>query len=142
VIVAPEATAGGWAEVRFRYAEQEFVLVGPEGRSHALSQCERSGTFYELEMLEDMRGRLAHGDLVLDVGAHIGTHSVYLAAVCGCRVIAFEPHPEAFAALCENVHRNGVSARVEARRCAVGTDDGFAMLEEAANLVLTRAIAS
>jgi FkbM family methyltransferase len=142
VIVTPEAIGERWAEVRFRYAEHEFVLVAPKGRSHALSQCQRSGTFYELEMLEDMRGRLAHGDLVLDVGAHIGTHSVYLAAVCACRVIAFEPHPEAFAALCENVHRNGVSARVEARCCAVGADDGFARLQEATNLVETRAIAS
>jgi FkbM family methyltransferase len=141
-VIAPEATAERWADVRFRYAEREFVLVGPEGRSHALSECERSGTFYALEMLEDMRGRLAPGDLVLDVGAHIGTHSVYLAAVCACRVIAFEPHPEAFAALCENVRRNGVSARVEARCCAVGADDGFATLEETTDLGETRAIAS
>jgi FkbM family methyltransferase len=140
--VAADATAERWAEVRFRYAEREFVLVGPEGRSHALSECQRSGTFYELGMLEDMRGRLAPGDLVVDVGAHIGTHSVYLAALCGCRVIAFEPHPEAFAALSENVRRNGVSAWVEARCCAVGADDGFATLEERTNLGETRAIAS
>jgi FkbM family methyltransferase len=128
--------------VRFRYAEQEFVFVGPESRSHPLSECERSGTFYELGMLEDMRTRLRPDDLVFDVGAHIGTHSVYLAALCACRVIAFEPHPKAFAALCENVRRNGVSARVEARRCAVGASDGFAMLEEATDLGQTRAIAS
>jgi len=140
--VAPDATAECWAEVRFRYAEQEFVLVGPESRSHALSECKRLGTFYELGMLEDMRGRLRPDDLVFDVGAHIGTHSVYLAALCACRVIAFEPHPEAFAVLCENVRRNGVSARVEARRCAVGASDGFAMLEEATDLGQTRAIAS
>jgi FkbM family methyltransferase len=142
VIVTPEAIGERWAEVRFRYAKQEFVLVAPEGRSHALSQCERSGTFYELEMLEDMRGRLAHGDLVLDVGAHIGTHSVYLAAVCACRVIAFEPHPKVFAALCENLRRNGVSTNVEARCCAIGADDGFAMLEERTNLGETRLIRS
>jgi FkbM family methyltransferase len=142
VIVMPEAIAERWAEVRFRYAEQEFVLVGPEGRSHTLSQCERLGTFFELGMLEDMRGRLAHGDLVLDVGAHIGTHSVYLAAVCACQVIAFEPHPKVFAALCENLHRNGVSANVEARRCAISRDDGFATLEERTNLGETRAIRS
>jgi 23S rRNA G2069 N7-methylase RlmK/C1962 C5-methylase RlmI len=142
VIVGSDATGERCAEVRFRYAEREFVLVGPEGRSHALSECERLGTFYELGMLEDMRGRLAPGDLVLDVGAHIGTHSVYLAALCACRVIAFEPHPEAFTALCENVRRNGLSALVEARCCAVGADDGFAMLEEATNLGETRAIAS
>jgi FkbM family methyltransferase len=142
VIVGSDATGERCAEVRFRYAEREFVLVGPEGRSHALSECERLGTFYELGMLEDMRGRLAPGDLVLDVGAHIGTHSVYLAALCACRVIAFEPHPKAFAALCENLRRNRVSAQVEARRCAVGADDGFATLEECTNLGETRAIAS
>ena len=78
MIVAPDATAERWTEVRFRYAEREFVLVGPESRSHAFSECERLGTFYELEMLEHMRSRLAAGELVVDVGAHIGTHSVYL----------------------------------------------------------------
>jgi FkbM family methyltransferase len=142
MIVAPDEIAERWVEVRFRYAEREFVLVGPESRSHAFSECERLGTFYELEMLEHMRSRLAPGDLVVDVGAHIGTHSVYLAALCACRVVAFEPHPEAFAALCENVRRNDVGARVEARCCAVGANDGFATLEEAADLGRTRAIAS
>ena len=100
------------------------------------------GTFYELGMLEDMRSRLAPGDLVVDVGAHIGTHSVYLAALCACPVIAFEPHPNAFAALCENLHRNGVTASVEARCCAVGADNGFAILEETLDLGQTRAIGS
>ncbi len=142
MIVAPDSTAERWAAVRFRYAEREFVLAGPESRSHPLSECERSGTFYELGMLEDMRSRLAPGDLVVDIGAHIGTHSVYLAALCACRVIAFEPHPEAFAALCENVRRNGVTARVEARCCAVGANDGFGTLEETTDLGRTRVVAS
>ena len=38
---------------------------------------------YELEMLEDMASRLQPGDRVLDVGANIGNHTMYLAAVAG-----------------------------------------------------------
>jgi FkbM family methyltransferase len=72
-------------------------------------------------MLEGMQSRLAPGDLVVDTGAH----SVDLAPLCACRVIAFEPQPEAFAVLCESVCGKGVSARVEARCCEVGADDGF-----------------
>ena len=47
---------------------------------------------YELEMLEDMASRLQPGDRVLDVGANIGNHTMYLAAVAGAQVTAFEPN--------------------------------------------------
>jgi hypothetical protein len=36
---------------------------------------------YEFSMLEDMRARLIPGDQVLDVGANIGNHTLYLSAV-------------------------------------------------------------
>jgi hypothetical protein len=121
VIVATDSTAERCAAVGFRDGERGFALVGPESRSHVLSDCERSGTFYDLGMLEDLRSRLVPGDLVVDIGAQ----SVDLAALCACRVITLEPRPEALPALCENVRRNGVSARVEARRCAVGAEDEF-----------------
>lgn len=67
-----------------------------------------SGRLYELEMLEHASHLLVPGDVVLDVGANIGTHTVFFAAVCGARVTAFEPNPKAVAALRENVRLNGV----------------------------------
>ncbi len=74
---------------------------------------------YELAMLRDMASRLQPGDTVLDVGANVGNHTLYLANVCGALVHAFEPN----AHLCDaiktsaewnrkkiNVHQVGVAA--------------------------------
>lgn len=46
-----------------------------------------------------------HGT-AFDVGAHIGNHSLYLAAVCGLRVHAWEPHDESRAQLEANLALN------------------------------------
>ena len=47
------------------------------------------------------------GDLVVDVGANVGNHAIYLAAVAGCTVAAFEPNPELCAAMRESAVLNG-----------------------------------
>ncbi len=51
------------------------------------------------------------GDWVIDIGAHVGTFSVPLAWAVGStgHVFAFEPAPENFALLCENIGGNGVA---------------------------------
>ncbi len=47
------------------------------------------------------------GDIVIDVGAHIGMFSL-LAAFCGARkVYAYEPEPNNFDMLKKNIHENG-----------------------------------
>lgn len=53
----------------------------------------RTGDFYEADILDELRRRITGGVLV-DVGAMIGNHSVYLAAFVPHRAIhAFEPAP-------------------------------------------------
>lgn len=49
------------------------------------------------------------GDVFYDVGANVGTYSLIAAAQqrSGVRVVAFEPGYASFAALCDNVVRNG-----------------------------------
>lgn len=62
------------------------------------------------------------GDVVVDVGGHVGVFSTYLARRHPyVRVICFEPVPDNFAALRANLERNGV-ANVEARNEAVTAD--------------------
>ncbi|MFN3767598.1 MAG: glycosyltransferase [Ectopseudomonas guguanensis] len=68
---------------------------------------------YELEMLRDMAARLQPGDLVLDIGANIGNHSLYLASVAGCQVYAFSFQPENCSALVESVESNQLVGLVE-----------------------------
>ena len=66
---------------------------------------------------------LRAGDVVIDVGAHIGVVSVYLAkAFPGISVLAYEPMPQVFQLLVENLARNRVH-NVTAYNLAV-TGDG------------------
>ena len=51
--------------------------------------------------------------VILDVGANIGVHSLFLARACrSARVVAFEPAPATFARLCSNIVANGLSERI------------------------------
>jgi FkbM family methyltransferase len=85
-----------------------------------------TGQFYELEMLEHARHLLNPGDHVLDIGANIGTHSIFLAAVCGARVIAFEPQPDSARTLRENVQLNQLDQEVSVFEHGLGNGDGKA----------------
>lgn len=68
--------------------------------------------------------RLRTGAVVVDVGAHIGGFSVPLARLHPtARLLCFEPDPESFALLQENLRRNGI-ARAEAVPAAVAARAG------------------
>jgi FkbM family methyltransferase len=51
--------------------------------------------------------RVTAGDVVVDIGANIGTFSLYAAKLCGAeRVLSFEPFPDNYGLLCKNVEQN------------------------------------
>lgn len=78
----------------------------------------------EVERDYDLTFELAPGDTVVDVGAHIGIVSIYLAKrFPGIKVLALEPVPENYARLCRNIEANGVSDSVTTIPMAV-TGDG------------------
>lgn len=79
---------------------------------------------YELAMLQAMRTGLHEDDLVLDVGANIGNHSLYLATVVGCRVIAFEPNPMLSHPFRLSIVHNGLEKRITLVSKGVGAVDG------------------
>lgn len=80
----------------------------------------RTGKPYEEGMLEWMAALLNPGDLVLDIGANIGNHTLYLAHVVGCSVIAFEPNGQLVEALRHSVEIGGVGKDVCVRSTALG----------------------
>jgi FkbM family methyltransferase len=85
---------------------------------------------YEPEMLEDMRSRIAPGSLVLDVGANVGNHSLYLAAVARCRVEAFEPNPVLCDAIRASAALNGLQDAVHVHAVGVGRATARASFEK------------
>lgn len=63
---------------------------------------------------------LQPGDIAIDVGAHVGKHTLPMARAVGDAgyIYAFEPLPDAFAGLQENLEREGITW-VEAHHVAV-----------------------
>ncbi len=74
---------------------------------------------------------LKPGDVVVDVGANIGYYTTLAAKIVGPsgRVIAIEPFPETFAALRDNVLRNGLT-NVELVNAAVGDGSMLSLYQE------------
>ncbi|WP_336056019.1 FkbM family methyltransferase [Nitratireductor sp. CH_MIT9313-5] len=91
----------------------EYLIALPnKDTDYIQRRIYEEGTPYELHMLRDMARRLSSGDLVLDVGANVGNHSLYLAAVAGCRVHAFEPTRSLCAAIEESLALNRLEEQV------------------------------
>jgi FkbM family methyltransferase len=98
-------------EVCVPHCQQDFIqkFLNTEGKP------------YELEMLRDMAYRLSPGDLVLDVGAHVGNHTFYLANAAKAKIEAFEPNVELAAAMRETVEHCGLQDRVRVHAVGVGS---------------------
>lgn len=75
---------------------------------------------------------LEPNDVAIDIGAHVGVVSIYLAKrYPGIRVYAFEPQPENYQRLCRNILANNVTGVVAIKKAV--TSDGR-VVELASNL--------
>lgn len=84
---------------------------------------------YEFPLLRMSRTLLSPGDIVVDVGANIGNHTLYWSEVTGANVVAFEPYPPALKMLRHSVELNAAGARVQIHPLAVGSKAGYAAME-------------
>lgn len=62
--------------------------------------------------------------VVIDIGAHVGMYSLYASRSKNTKVYAFEPSPENFSLLQENIQENSLTNQVFARPFAVGPMSG------------------
>jgi FkbM family methyltransferase len=75
-------------------------------------------TTYQLDTVQ-----LEPGDVILDIGAHVGIVSIYLAKKYpGIRVYAFEPHPDNYKRLVRNIEANGLYDAIVPINGAVTSD--------------------
>jgi FkbM family methyltransferase len=86
--------------------------------------CARGGVF-EPESCEVWAGLAMRAGLMIDVGAYSGLYAIG-AALYGCTVIAFEPHPANAERLAENAVANGVADQIDLVRGAATDYDGLA----------------
>lgn len=63
---------------------------------------------------------LRPGDLMLDIGANIGSYTVLASGVCRARTWAFEPDPQTAAALKRNIDVNALGELVTVHQYALG----------------------
>lgn len=117
--VAPEVDL---PSVTVDYHDHRWTLKGPGDNDHIFKSIRTSGTFYELELLEHLASLVHEGDLVLDVGANLGNHTVWFAGVLGCQVRAFEPVPALAVVLARNVQLNYLDSKVRVEPLAVGAN--------------------
>jgi FkbM family methyltransferase len=72
--------------------------------------------------------RVRRGDVVVDIGAHVGAFAIGAVREGASRVIAYEPSPLNVAFLARNAERNAITS-IEIVDAAVGALDGYATLE-------------
>jgi FkbM family methyltransferase len=109
----------------FAYADSRYRFLKPDVPQRSFDMICRNGLFYENKILKDMRQRVRGGELVIDVGANIGNHTVFLAGVCNCDVIALEPFQKSFELLIRNIDINKLGKRVTPINVAAGARAGF-----------------
>jgi FkbM family methyltransferase len=95
---------------------------------HVTKSILTTSDFYERPLLDDIMRRTQPEDMVVDLGAYVGTHTTFLAAVAELRIIAVEPNPLSADLLQQNIDLNHISDLVELHRVAVGSEEGFGEL--------------
>ncbi len=98
--------------MQFEFRNTRFDIKGHAPGDHIYQCISRSGTFYEIDLLEYIH-RLhpffrskKNENIIIDVGANIGNHSIYFGAFLADHLIAIEPNPEILPTLRRNLSKN------------------------------------
>jgi len=115
--------------VSFDYEGKQFTFFVDQ-LDDSVEVFHSRGRFYELQELETLRRYMPRGAVILDVGAHVGNHTVYFAKVMGAsRVIAVEPNLHSAYVLRMNCRLNSaVNVDLSHLGKALGSVDGFGSL--------------
>jgi FkbM family methyltransferase len=109
-----------------------FTLFHEDGRPSFTIRALALGR-YEPSVVEVLRTRLQEGMVVLDIGAHLGYHTLLSSRFVGRtgRVWAFEPDPNNRRLLRRNIDQNQMQERVAIVPMAVGSMRGVIALHRA-----------
>jgi FkbM family methyltransferase len=116
-----------WSTWRWIPRRRQFTLSLPKDDPYFIQEFERSGSLYESDVLLHIAHRGPRGGLFIDVGAHVGNHTLFFASFLAEHVIAVEPNPASAALLKENIGANDLE-NVTVVEVAVGRRSGYARL--------------
>lgn len=115
---------------RWAAAHEPFDHRTPEGLNFRLYPHEYVDSFifhygiYERQYLDFLLKVLPRDAVMLDIGANIGNHALYLARHIAA-IHAFEPNPVTFGRLEHNVTRNSLEERVTLHHVGLGDAEGM-----------------
>ena len=109
------------------------ITLAPNRRIRCYPHCAvSSGTlYYRLPERSSMRFLLDYltpGEVMVDVGANLGTYSLLATTIDGVTAFAFEPSSLAYGRAIQNVELNGLGDRIQVLPQAVGATNGEAVL--------------
>lgn len=116
--------------VTIRAHGHKYQIVNPGGH---IGKPIAQGIPYERKLLEYVH-RLKLKGSALDIGAHVGNHALWFAAVCGLTVRAFEPQAESYERLAANVALNPYLP-IWPYQFALGAADGRASVDHKMTIV-------
>ncbi len=88
-------------------------LLFPDDEEHLLAMI-KTGQWYEQSVLYKIRELVDPGARFVDVGAHLGNHTVFFATECeASHVLAIEPHPWTYKMLRGNIALNEIEEVVD-----------------------------
>ena len=87
---------------------------------------------FEYKTFELLSKTLKSGNIVLDIGANVGAHALFMAKIVGStgKVYAFEPDKTTFDALKHNIDRNGYKGTIIPFNLALSDKDSEVILKK------------
>lgn len=107
----------------FEYEGKQISLcvVDPDDE---VQKIQKTGTFYEMDELLNLRRHINQVGTFVDIGANTGQHGIFAAKFMNAQaVIYFEPIPTAYKILRENVKLNGMEKIANLNYIGIGLSD-------------------
>lgn len=125
--VLPYENEGG--NITFSFNGKDVFFYLPNKQDHIQEIIRSTNSFYEVEMLKDVISRIKKSDVVLDIGANIGNHTIFISSFSEVsRVLAFEPHPKTFETLKKNIDLNSLGSKVTCFNVGLSSKPGNAVI--------------
>lgn len=107
---------------RFSFRDTELCFR-VDDRADSIQSCHARGEFYEELELKKLLELVGTGKRILDIGAHVGNHTVFFGKVMQAEsVIPVEPNRLAYDTLAANVRLNDLAV-VDTRYLGLGLSD-------------------
>ena len=110
--------------IEFNYNNYNIKVICPQ-HEYLFRHMKKHKTFFEEHYLRFLRSIINSKSVVVDVGAFLGTHTIYFSKILNAKkVISIEPTKRSYEILCDNIKLNDLE-NVETHRVAVGSSKGI-----------------